>query len=205
MARKTTAKLLLLLMTTDVLLISFIQSTPWWSRRRRCKSSKPLIRGVIWVNSWHHDFSTVYCKKSFSLRKWYSRHRTCKKDRIFSFACGYGPVTYNRKDCVGKNHLVNNYDKPVDFECKRNSFIIGVGSEYSHRHADRRFKFLCCPARGFVAHSCKTTKYQNEWKGDLDYLVPSGYFLVGVYSKHNNSHEDRRWKFDICKFSKKRG
>lgn len=58
------------------------------------------------------------------------------------FVCGYGLVIYKRKDCVGKNYFVNNYDKLVDFECKWNSFIMGVGSEYSYWYVDCRC-FYC--------------------------------------------------------------
>lgn len=206
MAIKITAKLLLLLMASDVLLISLTDSKPWWSRRRRCNSSKPSIRGVYWVNSWRQDFSvsTVHCRNNRSLVKWLSQHRTCKKDRIYSFACRYGPYPYRRRDCVGKDHYVNNFDKPVKLKCKHNGFITGVGSVYSHWHGDRRFKFLCCRVKGFVTHSCKKTSYRNKWGKDLNFVVPPGYFLVGVYSIHNNYHEDRRWKFDICKFRKDR-
>ena len=52
-----------------------------------------------------------------------------------------------------------------------------------------RFNFRCCHVNGFVAHSCQTTPYQNNWDQVISYHVPSGYYLVGVISVHHNHYE----------------
>merc|ERR1712038_347978 len=35
----------------------------------------------------------------------------------------------------------------------------------------------------------------------MDYDVPDGQAIVGLYSVHSNSKEDRRWKVKLCKFT----
>ncbi|KAL9957247.1 hypothetical protein ACROYT_G038861 [Oculina patagonica] len=210
MARKMMVKLLLLMMLSEVLLFSVSEAKPWfWRRRRRtpprpppCDSSLPAR--VAWVNSWKEYFST-YCPSSYSLRYWRSQHRNCKEDRIHYFVCTVGPVSYRFHNCAWTGHYVNDFDQPVHFTCPHNGFITGVRSEYSRHHRDRRFDFHCCHKNGSKAHSCKTTPYQNNWDQEINYWVPRGYYLVGVYSVHHNTHEDRRWKFEICQFGKFNG
>ena len=43
-----------------------------------------------------------------------------------------------------------------------------------------------------------TEEFDNEWDGDLSFECPSGKVLGSVYSVHDNSKEDRRWRLG-CK------
>lgn len=184
-----------------MLLVPFSEAKPFWTRgrRRRCSSSRPS--GVAWVNSWRQYFSTD-CPSSYSVTFWQSEHRNCKEDRIHYFQCGYGPVRYRHGNCAWSGHYVNDFDQLVNYKCPHNGFITGVRSVYSGHHRDRRFNFRCCHVSGLRAHSCQTTLYQNQWDKEIRYQVPNGYFLVGVTSVHHNRHEDRRYKFEICQFSR---
>ncbi|XP_073247433.1 hemagglutinin/amebocyte aggregation factor-like [Porites lutea] len=203
------AKFLLLLIAVDLLLFSSTEGKPWWrrrrSRRRRtqsyCPSSTPS--GVAWKNNWH---GSLYfkCPASQSVRLWQSVHRNCKQDRIHYFECGYGPIRYSERNCRWTNHYVNDYDGPVTFQCEYNGFITGVQSRYGGGARDRRFHFRCCHKPRYVAYNCKHTTYVNGWDAELKYRVPSGYFLTGAYSYHENRYEDRRWNFKICQFKKGR-
>lgn len=47
----------------------------------------------------------------------------------------------------------------------------------------------------------KTTEYLNSYDKVLDYEVPAGHVMVGIYSVHDNKNEDRRWKIRYRKIS----
>ncbi|KAJ7340322.1 hypothetical protein OS493_003058 [Desmophyllum pertusum] len=203
MAGKMLVKLLLLLMLSELILVSISEAKAWWGRRR-CSRSRPSPPGVEWKNNWHESFN-FDCPNRQSLGEWRSVHRNCKEDRIHHFGCAYSPLPSDIS-CTWTAHFVNEYDKNVHFKCPHNGLITGVRSEYSGHHHDRRFGFRCCHAYGqdFKTHRCRTTPEQNNWDGDLLYTVPANYYLVGVFSVHSNSKEDRRWRFEICQFSKKK-
>ncbi|KAL9966900.1 hypothetical protein ACROYT_G025039 [Oculina patagonica] len=200
MAKKAFVKLLLLLMLAEVLLVPV---TAWRRRRRRrCPDSKPS--GYSWDTSWLRPFS-ISCANGQSLDYWRSMHRDCKEDRVHYFGCGYGPVSYSSSDCSWTANYVNDFDKPVSYKCPHNGFITGIKGVHDGYYKDRRWGFRCCHVEGYYAHTCQHTSYQNSWDDPLFYSVPSGYYLVGVYSYHDDYYEDRRWKFEICKFSKSYG
>lgn len=194
-------KLLLLLMLSETLLFSVSEG---WRRRRRsppppCDNSSPS--GITWQNSWHQQFK-AYCPTGSSLSQWKSIHRNCQYDRIHHFKCTYGFCLVSSCACAWSTHYENDFDKPLTFTCPHNGVIAGVVSEYSATHRDRRFGFYCCHSNSYKAHTCLRTPYENAWDGDLDYKVEPGKYLVGVYSHHDNQHEDRLWSFLYCKVSK---
>ncbi|XP_073227737.1 hemagglutinin/amebocyte aggregation factor-like [Porites lutea] len=200
MPKMTTMKFLLLLMVVELTLLHRSEGNPFlWGHYKphkpHCDSSRPP--GIHWANLWQQTF--VYsCPKGYSLSRWYSIHRNCKEDRIHHFECR----KVNEPDsahCKWTSY-VNTYDNPVKFKCGNNGFVSGVRSEYSSYHKDRRFCFLCCNEPRLFPHDCKSTPLQNNWDAVLNYRVPNGYTLAGVNSHHDNSKEDRRWAFEICKF-----
>ncbi|XP_068673352.1 hemagglutinin/amebocyte aggregation factor-like [Montipora foliosa] len=194
---------LLLVLVFEILFFTATEANPWWSsgrrRRRRCSSSSPA--GVAWVNGWQQYFS-VKCGNSYSIRTWRSIHRNCKEDRIHYFQCSYGPMSYQEKHCSHTANYANDYDGKLSFKCPHNGFIAGVRSTYSGHHKDRKFSFRCCHKDGYCAHTCKLTPTLNNWDQEINYSVPWGYYLVGAHSSHHNSYEDRKWEFEICKFTK---
>lgn len=192
------ALLSLLVVALEILL--FTGSDAWFSRRRRrrCSSSLPAGR---WDNGWRQNFN-IRCSTSSSIFIWQSEHRNCWEDRVHYFACKYGPFYYQNTHC-STTHNVNDYDRPLAFRCPHNGVIAGVASTYSVATRDRRFSFRCCHKYGYIAHTCKYTAIQNDWDQPLRYVVPSGFYLVGAYSEHQNSKEDRIWKFQICAFNKR--
>ncbi|XP_074629435.1 dermatopontin-like [Acropora palmata] len=204
------ALLLLLVVALEILLFTGCDADPFWGRRRRrrrrryippvpvCSSSRP--NSPRWINSWQQDFN-VRCITSYSIRVWQSQHRNCKEDRIHYFQCKNGPFAYQHRHC-SSSHYVNDFDGPLAFKCAHNGVIAGVGSTYSIGARDRRFSFRCCHKHGYVAHTCKHTAIINKWDQPMRYVVPSGYYLVGAFSVHQNSKGDRIWKFEICQFSR---
>jgi lipoyltransferase 1 len=69
------------------------------------------------------------------------------------------------------------------------SNTLGVHSWHHNGAEDRRFKFKCCRTRKSCARDCRWTGYVNYWDAYMSYAVPSGYFITGVKSFHDNGRE----------------
>ncbi|KAH3829912.1 hypothetical protein DPMN_103143 [Dreissena polymorpha] len=48
---------------------------------------------------------------------------------------------------------------------------------------------------------CYSTGWTNEWDGVQNYRVRDGYAMVGVHSVHDNTRQDRRFEYRICKIN----
>lgn len=128
-----------------------------------------------------------------------SQHDNQYEDRVWDFACRDLPIA--GLEIIGLcdwTEFVNDWDQPARFECPREGFIAGIESEHHNYVEDRRFKYKCCEAKGTVTHSCFLTDWENDWEELLNYTVPVGKVMKGMHSEHDNSKEDRRFKFKIC-------
>ncbi|XP_068673806.1 hemagglutinin/amebocyte aggregation factor-like [Montipora capricornis] len=164
------------------------------------RSCSSLPSGVAWVNNWRQDF-TFECQNSYSIRTWRSQHRNCQEDRIHYFECSHCPMRNQNNDCSYTADFGNEYDKTLSFKCPLNGFVTRVSSTYNSYYKDRKFSFRCCRNYRYCAYDCQVTHLLNGWDQELNYRIPVGYFLVGARSEHNNHYEDRRWKFEICRFT----
>jgi len=193
------ALILLLVVALEILLFAGSDANPWWRRRRRrrCSSFRP---SSAWVNDWGKDFN-VRCRTGYSISVWQSQYKNCLGDRSHYFQCKRSPFQYQDRHC-STTHYVNDYNKPLIFRCSHNGVIAGVASIYSASTRDRRFAFRCCHKYGYYAHTCKYTTILNTWHAALRYVVPKRFYLVGASSEQ--SKHDRKWKFQICAFSRGR-
>merc|ERR1712232_1069023 len=58
---------------------------------------------------------------------------------------------------------------------------------------------LFAPSESISSMECELSPYfQNDWDGDMD-NTQSGRFLNGLYSIHDNYHEDRKFQWRYCK------
>lgn len=74
----------------------------------------------------------------------------------------------------------------------------GMMSYHSNYHEDRRFMLQCCKVANKVTKNCYYTGFVNGWDLPMNYDVPAGRAIKGVYSVHDNYKEDRRWQFIVC-------
>ncbi|XP_046551997.1 hemagglutinin/amebocyte aggregation factor-like isoform X2 [Haliotis rubra] len=149
------------------------------------------------VTSYVNDFDkpVLYqCPRGNSIASWESYHSNHHEDRRHRFTCQKTPE-------LGKcqwSGYVNQFDKPISFQCPNNGVISGVNSYHSNHHEDRRFKFYCCSLKGKHLVHCGTIGYVNCWDEKIKFRMPAAHFLKGVFSIHHNHYEDRRWKFETC-------
>ncbi|XP_052708289.1 hemagglutinin/amebocyte aggregation factor-like isoform X1 [Crassostrea angulata] len=154
------------------------------------------------VSGWDNDFDEpldVQCPSYlFAFSRFKSTHNNKKEDRRFDFMCRQVPAANSSVTC-GWSDYVNDYDAVVFYTCPNQGYINGMHSVHNNHHEDRRFKFRCCsPPLGLDLRNCHWTGYVNDWDSDVDYQVPYGYVIRGVFSIHDNHKEDRRFKFGIC-------
>ncbi|CAB4008264.1 Hypothetical predicted protein [Paramuricea clavata] len=138
---------------------------------------------------------TRTCSKGYSISRVSSLHSNRHEDRSWSFRCRHNSKITSSCKWSG---WVNWFDREILYQC-RNGVIAGWHSYHSNRHEDRRFQFKCCRTKKNCVRNCVWTGYVNNWDAYINYGVPRGYFLTGTKSYHHNGHEDRRWRFLICK------
>lgn len=71
-------------------------------------------------------------------------------------------------------------------------------SYHDNYYEDRRFKLQCCRVAYKTTKNCYNTEFVNDWDSPMNFNVPPGRVIKGVYSVHDNSKEDRRWKINLC-------
>jgi len=150
------------------------------------------------VNDWDHevDFS---CPDGMFIVGVYSMHHNHYEDRRFKFRC----VRFrnvSQKSCKWTKWL-NNWDRPVNFTCPDDGFLVGVNSIHHNHHEDRKFKYQCCAmysgANKLIPSRCTQSDY-TQYDSVINFTVPRGNAMTGVTSHHHNHYEDRQYSFRFC-------
>ena len=87
----------------------------------------------------------------------------------------------NARQHHNKNY-VNDYRKPILFNCPANQVVAGVESVHNNSPEDRVWKFRCCTSFQHATTNCELTDYINNLHGNFDYTVPGSKVVVGMYS-----------------------
>ncbi|XP_005099798.1 hemagglutinin/amebocyte aggregation factor [Aplysia californica] len=155
---------------------------------------------AAYATSYDQAFSFT-CDVGKYLQTIESIHSNYHEDRVFNFGCESLKDTHaeeTMKDCVWGPYA-NDMDGILEFQCPGDKIISGLSSYHDNHYEDRRYKFYCCNPGNLVPYDCKFTSFINSYDNLLTYRVPDRSVIRGVNSVHDNSHEDRIFKFDICK------
>ncbi|XP_074648094.1 uncharacterized protein LOC141903733 [Tubulanus polymorphus] len=154
------------------------------------------VNAEDWANEMDKllDFTCPTGEYIYSIK---STHSNYYQDRRFEFKCKAGFVS---NDCT-RSDFVNNMDKLMDYVCPNGGILAGVYAEHSNHYDDRRFKLTCCGLITKNGLRCGWSDFLNSFNGYLNYQVPAGKAIVGMYSTHSNSPEDRRFKVRTCEFA----
>ncbi|BFZ22664.1 hypothetical protein BsWGS_25703 [Bradybaena similaris] len=148
-----------------------------------------------WVNNYDED-AVIDCQGQQYLSYIGSVHRDSFEDRIWKFRCR--PPPGEVYDCDWTSYL-NDFDNVLNFTCPGNFLINGMMSYNDNYYRDRRFLVKCCRIYPRSTTNCRfTARFVNDWDKEMNFTVPDGKCIKGVYSIHDNGKEDRRWKFNIC-------
>ncbi|XP_048586827.1 hemagglutinin/amebocyte aggregation factor-like [Nematostella vectensis] len=197
-----------LLLVAMIVVDHVTEARAWlWDRRRRSSRRRhyvchpPSTSGGGWVN--YFDGRAYFsCPWGQSVSNIQGLYSACHRDRVWKYQCTNNPATRGR---CSWSHWVNDFDQLINYHCPYSGFITGVDSHHSNPHEDRRFRFKCCHRHHYKRVHCTTTHYRNSWRGYINYSVPSGYYLSGVTSVHDNGQEDRRWQYEFCQIRKYHG
>jgi len=147
-----------------------------------------------WKSNWDKQFD-FSCPSGQHISRIKSIHSNKKEDRRWDFECRSGFVT----PTCQKSGYVNNYDNIMNFECPDRGIVTGFESKHDNKKEDRIWKINCCNPQGKTG-DCRWTSYINDMDGPMDFSVPNGEAIVGLYSQHSNHKEDRTFKLKICQF-----
>lgn len=119
----------------------------------------------------------------------------------------YGFVMEHDEKKVGLNFRFHNPDVPsgssdnILFLSNFGNVGVGTDKPTEKLHVAGNIK-----ANRFIGISLQwgpvlTTDWINNWDAVMNYTVPGDHVMVGLYSEHNNSREDRRFKIKYRKLT----
>jgi hypothetical protein len=112
------------------------------------KLSDRKSRGIyqVNVNGWKQNFNRPdLCGANGLMKGAWSQHNNHHEDRIFRFRCQrYTGIRLENKSWAG---WCNWYDRQCNYQCPGNKVMIGVHSERSNGHRDRRFRYQCADVK----------------------------------------------------------
>ncbi|XP_005099799.1 hemagglutinin/amebocyte aggregation factor [Aplysia californica] len=158
----------------------------------------PFGQTLTWMTDYNLNFHFDCNSTEKSLTTLTSIHDNHHEDRVWNVSCSKMNQTVELTQCEW-SVATNDPDGLMEYQCPNNDVITGLSSEWHQRQHDRVFRFRCCKPGLLVTHSCVYTDYINNYDGPLNYTVPDNWYLRGVLSVHSNRHEDRIFRFDICK------
>ena len=93
----------------------------------------------------------------------------------------------------------NTYNNELIFQCsKKVQGIVGVVSVHSNKMEDRQWNWKCQEVAKKPLTICSWTSWVNDFDVPFLFQCPANKILTGVRSIHDNSKQDRRWKFRCC-------
>eukprot|EP00043_Microstomoeca_roanoka_P014551 m.144440 g.144440 ORF g.144440 m.144440 type:complete len:1730 (-) comp16042_c0_seq1:350-5539(-) len=138
------------------------------------------------------------CSYGSGLTRLYSYHNNHNEDRRWGFECasaGSGGTGTTVSSGALNYHL---FDQPISYYCPSGYFLDTLESSHDNNKEDRVWHFECRKASALFTWDCTTTSYLNSFDNPLDYTAPSGRFITGLFSYHDNNKEDRRWGVQTC-------
>ena len=96
----------------------------------------------------------------------------------------------------------NGWDSPLLVSCGHKQAFQRVVSRHDNGREDRVWYWTCRTVAKRDWSHCFWTGFQNRMDQPFVFECPNNCVLTGVYSEHNNYHEDRRWKFRCCEAPK---
>ncbi|GFN91354.1 hemagglutinin/amebocyte aggregation factor [Plakobranchus ocellatus] len=148
------------------------------------------------ANKYDHEVKFT-CPSNQFIKNIQSDHNDRYEDRTWAFRCAYVPAGATLSECSWSGY-VNTMSDPANYNCHDGGIITGWKSYHSNKEEDRATKYRCCKAKAYLTHTCQYTGFFNDWDGVLNYRVPNGWVLTGVFSHYLGSKRDRRFNFNIC-------
>jgi hypothetical protein len=143
-----------------------------------------------WVNSWDQPVNWV-APSGYVMTGVHSKHDNGKEDRLWDFQQSKmldstSPVMTG---------FVNNWDQEFTHS-DDNKVFVGMYSEHHNSYEDRKFK-IYQSGLGSTAHGCYWTG-ETDWDAEWTLSGNTNEGITGMWSRHDNRMEDRKFKFRFC-------
>ena len=102
-------------------------------------------------------------------------------------------------DYMARLEWQNGWDAVLNKQCPSGQGFYRVRSKHNNGREDRRWEFYCRQVVQTGNPTCtKTSSYINNFRDAISFMCSKNQYLGAVESYHDNSKEDRRWKFTCC-------
>lgn len=142
---------------------------------------------LAWQNNYDGPLN-FECKDNEYMASVRSHHDNHHEDRQWQYGCQLLSGSNQIRNCKWYED-VNEMDQLLSFRCPANQVIAGVKSRHDNHHEDRVFGFRCCELVERKLNYCSLTSFINQYDGDMNYVVPHDYAIVGFNSEENDHHE----------------
>ncbi|XP_045174225.2 dermatopontin-like [Mercenaria mercenaria] len=165
-----------------------------------------LHRAMAYLNAYDQDLNFACPNESQFVSHVESIHDNHKEDRMFDMSCSdVADDVMNVATTCYITGLMNAYDQLLAFQCPGNHYISGMYSHHDNRHEDRSWKFKCCEIHDIHLDDCDFSAWTNVYDGAQNFNAPAGKVMKGVVSVHDNSKEDRIYKYELCNVIRSEG
>ncbi|KAK0046707.1 dermatopontin [Biomphalaria pfeifferi] len=103
--------------------------------------------------------------------------------------------------CLAQSPWVNEYDGTMTFNCPDKQILMYLSSIHDNAREDRIWEMYCRTAK--FKDYCIQSDYVNDFDATFNYTCPGNKVLTGISSYHENTREDRRFRFVCCRASDK--
>lgn len=164
----------------------------WHGSVERIRCDSRYLKGPL--NDYDKVLSAT-CSQNEAVCGLKSQHHNTKEDRIWYFQCC--KLTDVALKDMGLTGYLNDWDGVLDFRCQNNEVLTGLYSVHDNLREDRRWAARCAALVSVsdLQLQSEWTAWMNKFDEPLTFTAGSNRMITGFSSVHDNSKEDRRWKF----------
>jgi len=158
-------------------------------------------RSTDLLNDWD-DGLNFRCGASEVLNGFRSSHSNKKEDRRWIGKCV--ALVDNDVQVIGtpfRTSYLNQWDKPLNYVDRTGRYVLsGLFSYHSNSKKDRRYGVY----KSRISFKCTNPQWSghlNHYDGHFTRTCGANKAVNGIYSVHDNSKEDRRFKMSCCDIS----
>lgn len=101
-------------------------------------------------------------------------------------------------DYMAQLQWQNKWDGQLSKTCPTGQGFYRVRSKHNNGREDRLWEFYCRKVVQQGSPTCTKSSYINQFQEFISFMCGKNRYIGAVESYHENSKEDRRWKFTCC-------
>ena len=154
-------------------------------------------------NDWDEDHHCL-CRPGQAIHTLHSEFSEKHEDRKWRLGClnkGYHYESTN--NWFGKSYQ-NSFDRDFEWNGQPYSqFMVGMKSSHRDSKEDRQYQVFYTTTTSHTLTDCTDWQQVNSYQKDLDYSLENFEVITGLYSRHDNDEEDRKFWIKNCRLKQK--